>query len=66
MSSHTYCPNCKDLLDKMESNGVENKFILADLVPVNESGYRPVKDGLVVELFGCNNCGFVFPRMLAE
>lgn len=66
MSNHNSCPNCKHLLEKLESNGVEGKFILADLPKKNEQGYLPVKDGLVVDLFACNNCGFVYPRMLAE
>ncbi|WP_019377663.1 hypothetical protein [Virgibacillus halodenitrificans] len=66
MSIHTDCPNCKEPLKHFRSNGVEGKFILADLTPVNEQGIRPIKDGLVVEVYTCDNCGFVFPKLFQE
>lgn len=47
----------------MPSNGVEGKYILADLQPHDESGYRKVKDGIVVDLFYCSNCGLVHPKL---
>ena len=57
------CLNCNSDLKYFPSNGVEGKFILADLQPANEHGIRQVKDGLVVDLFYCSECGFVFPKI---